>query len=67
MVDNGWTLNVGKLCTKVEQENFIRLCQEFSDVFVWKYDELKGFDPSLFQHTIDLKEDAKLVRQKQMK
>ncbi len=64
MVADGKTLNMGKVCTEVEQEDFIHLCQEFSDVFAWTYDDLKGFDPSLFQHTIDLKEDAKLVRQK---
>ena len=45
--------------------NFIHLCQEFNDVFSWTYDDLKGFDPSLFQHTVDLIDNVKLVRHKQ--
>ena len=53
MVANGMTLNIEKVCTEVEQENCIHLCQEFSDVFAWTYDDLKGFDPILFQHTIN--------------
>lgn len=64
MVADGKSLNMGKVCSKIEQENFIHLCQEFNDVFAWTYDELKGFEPRLFQHTIDLINDVKLVRQK---
>ncbi len=48
MVTDGRTLNMGKVSTEVEQENFIHLCQEFRDVFAWTYDDLKGFNPSLF-------------------
>ena len=44
----GRTLNLGKVCSKIEQENFINLCQEFNDVISWTYEDLKGFDPSLF-------------------
>lgn len=62
---DGKSLNMGKVCSETEQENFIHLCQEFNDVFSWTYDYLKGFDPSLFQNTIDLVDKAKLVRQKQ--
>ena len=36
-----------------------------NDVFSWIYDNLKGFDQSLFQHTIDLSSDVKPIRQKQ--
>lgn len=62
---DGKVLNLGKVCSKVEQENFVHLCQEFNDVFAWTYDDLKGFDPILFQHTICLDNDAKPIRQKQ--
>ena len=64
MVADGKSLNMGKVCSEIEQENFIHLCQEFNDIFSWTYDDLKGFDPRLFQHTIDLVDDAKPVRQK---
>ncbi|MCO5610653.1 hypothetical protein L7F22_064892 [Adiantum nelumboides] len=33
-------------------------------VFVWSYKELKGVDPSICQHTIPLKSDAKPSRQR---
>ena len=35
-----------------------------NDIFSWTYDDLKGFDPILFQHTIDLIDNVKPVRQK---
>ena len=63
-VADGKSLNTGKVCSESEQENFIHLCQEFNDVFAWTYDDLKGFDPRLFQHTIDLIDNVKPVRQK---
>ena len=65
IVVNGRTLSIGKVCSEAEQENFVHLCQEFNDIFTWTYDDLKGFDPSLFQHTIDLSDNAKPIRQKQ--
>ena len=55
---------MGKVCYETKQEIFVHLCQEFNDIFTWIYDDLKGFDPSLFQHTIDLSSDAKPFRQK---
>ena len=43
----------------------MHLFQEFSDVFAWEYSDLKGFDPQLAQHTIELESTAKPIRQKQ--
>ena len=34
------------------------LLQEFIDVFVWDYSDLKGMDPNVYKHKINLKEDA---------
>ena len=33
MIADGKSLNMGKVCSKIEQESFIHLCQEFNDVF----------------------------------
>lgn len=63
-IDDGRTLNLGKVCTKTKQKYFVKLCKDFSDVFAWTYDDLKGFDPSFFQHSIELDQDAKPIRQK---
>lgn len=64
VIANGKVLNLGKMCSIDEQENFVHLCQEFNDVFAWAYDDLKGFDPSLIQHAIDSNSDAKPIRKK---
>ena len=64
MVADGKSLNMGRVCSKIEQEIFIHLCQEFNDVFSCTYDDLKGFDPSLFQHIIDLIDNVKPIRKK---
>ena len=64
IITDGNSLNMGKVCSEIEQQNFIHLCQEFNDIFAWTYDDLKGFDPRLFQHTIDLTDNVKPVRQK---
>ena len=34
------------------------LLQEFIDVFAWDYSDLKGMDPQVYKHKINLKEDA---------
>ncbi|XP_059066329.1 uncharacterized protein LOC131857648 [Cryptomeria japonica] len=58
-------LKIGKVCTPEERHAFVLLCQEFNDIFAWRCEYLKGFDPHLAQHTIELVENSKPVRQKQ--
>ena len=65
IVAKGKALDLGKVCSEIDQEIFVSLCQKFNDTFSWTYEDLKGFDPSLFQHIIDFSENTKLVRQKQ--
>jgi len=38
---------------------------KFEDAFAWKYEDLKTYDPTIFQHQIPLKEDMKTFIQKQ--
>ncbi|KAH9313954.1 hypothetical protein KI387_022581, partial [Taxus chinensis] len=64
-VGEGKTLQIGKVATEQEKSDFIQLCQEFPDVFAWSYEDLRGFNPNLAQHTIELDPDAKPIRQKQ--
>ena len=61
IVAEGKTLNLGKVCFETKQEVIIPLCQEYNDIFSCTYEDLKGFEPSLFQH-IESNENAKLVR-----
>lgn len=58
-------LKTGKVCTPKERHAFNLVCQEFNDIFAWRYEDLKGFDPHLAQHTIELVENSKPARQKQ--
>ena len=37
---------------------------EFKDIFAWKYDDLKTFDPDIMQHVIPMKQQAKPFQQK---
>jgi hypothetical protein len=58
-------VKIGAQCSDEEKLKFVRLLGEFQDVFAWSYEDLRGFDPSLIQHAIHIKEGIKLVRKKQ--
>ena len=60
----GKCLKFGKVNSTEEKEAFLSLFQQFSDVFAWQYSDLKGFDPKLAQHTIEMEPIAKPVCQK---
>ncbi|MCO5575757.1 hypothetical protein L7F22_029561 [Adiantum nelumboides] len=50
--------------TEEEEQLLIATLKQYKDVFVWSYKDLKGVDPSICQHTIPLKSDAKPSRQR---
>jgi hypothetical protein len=58
-------VKIGAQCSYEEKLKFFRLLGEFQDVFAWSYEDLRGFDPSLIQHVIPIKESIKPVRKKQ--
>jgi hypothetical protein len=58
-------VKIGAQCSDEEKMKFAKLLGEFQDVFGWSYEDLRGFDPSLIQHVIPIKEGIKPVRQKQ--
>ncbi|KAH9322023.1 hypothetical protein KI387_016662, partial [Taxus chinensis] len=64
-VGEGKSLQIGKVATEQERYEFMQLYQEFLDVFSWRYEYLRGFNPKLAQHTIELDPSAKPIRQKQ--
>jgi hypothetical protein len=55
----------GAQCSEEEKKKFMDLFDEFCDVFAWYYVDLRGFDPSIIQHVIPIKEYSKHVRQRQ--
>ncbi|MCO5596794.1 hypothetical protein L7F22_050864 [Adiantum nelumboides] len=50
--------------TKEEEQLLIATLKQYKDVFAWSYKDLKGVDPSICQHTIPFKSDAKPSRQR---
>ena len=41
-----------------EEELLISMLKKYKDVFAWSYQDLKGVDPAICQHTIPMQEDA---------
>ena len=61
---NPKNINLGKNCTQVKRETFMKLFREFKDIFTWTYEDLKTYDTKIIQHVIPLKEGAKPFQQK---
>ena len=57
-------LTLGKDITPQERTSLIKLITEYLDVFAFSYEDMPGLPTSLVEHRIDLKPDAKPVRQK---
>jgi len=61
-VFKGRLLKIGKICSAEDRRAFIALCKEFEEVFAWDYADLKGFNPHIAQHTIELEPGIKPMR-----
>lgn len=56
-----------KICASLDPEikaQYLKLLQNYKDVFAWTYVDLKTYDTSLIQHKIPLKPEAKPYQQK---
>jgi hypothetical protein len=49
-------IKLGSQCSDKEKVKFTKLLYEFQDVFSWSYEDILGFDPTLIQHAIPIKE-----------
>ena len=47
-----------------DEELLIKTLKEYKDVFAWSYRDLKGVDPTICQHTMPMKEDARPCKQR---
>ena len=47
-----------------KEQKLKELLREYWDVFAWSFKDLKGVDPTIYQHTIPLREDAKPSKQR---
>jgi hypothetical protein len=50
--------------SKEQRVEYVKLLKEFSDVFSWKYEDLRKYDTSIIEHKIPLKEETKPFRKK---
>ena len=48
-----------------EREELIVLIREYIDVFAWNYEDMPGLDPQVAMPRLNIKPDAKPVRQQQ--
>lgn len=53
-------IKIGKNASKEQRRRIEELIREYKDVFAWTYDDLKTYNQSVIEHTIPLKEGAKL-------
>jgi len=58
-------LKVGNSATQQERKRLIDLCEKYDRVIARTYEDLHGYDRNIIQHTIELTEGSKPVRQKQ--
>ena len=46
-------------------DQLIILVKEYIDVFAWNYEDMPGLDPQVAMHHLNIKSDAKPVKQQQ--
>ena len=46
-----------------KKEELKNLLRQYKDVLAWSFEDMKGVDPTLCQHQINLHKDANLVQQ----
>ena len=49
----------------IEKEELIILIKEYIDVFTWNYEDMPGLDPRVAMHRLNIRPDAKPVKQQQ--
>ena len=48
-----------------EKEDLIHLIREYKDIFAWNYEDILGLNPQIAMHRLNIKLDAKPVKQQQ--
>ena len=64
--DEEWKIRQIKMGSNLDEEEvkeYSDLVEEFSDTFVWSYDELKGIPREMVEHRIPLIPGARPIRQ----
>ena len=56
-------VNLGNCCSPGERSRFIKLFQQYKDIFSWTYEYIKTYDTSIIQHIIPIKTGIKPFQQ----
>jgi hypothetical protein len=62
--ENPKYVNLASHLTEEQKSEYGELLKEFSDIFAWKYSDLKTYNTEIIQHKIPLNKDTKPFRQK---
>ena len=57
-------ISINKNLLPIEKQDLISLIKEYIDVFAWSYEDI-GLDPQVAMHRLNIKPDAKTVKQQQ--
>ena len=58
-------ISISESLSSTEKKDLISLIKEYIDVFAWSNEDMPGLDPQVAMHCLNIKLDAKLVKQQQ--
>jgi hypothetical protein len=64
IVENPKMVKLSKALPPKQKYRYVKLMQNFVDIFAWSYEDLKTFDTDIIQHKIPLKDGSNPLRQK---
>jgi len=58
-------ISISESILPTEKKDLIALVWEYIDVFAWSYEDMSGLDPQVAMYHLNIKPDAKPVKQQQ--
>jgi len=58
-------ISISESLSPIEKQDLVSLIREYIDVCAWSYEDMPGLDPQVAMHRLNIKLDAKLVKQQQ--
>ena len=58
-------ISISESLSPIKKQDLISLIQEYIDIFAWSYEDMPGLDHQVAMHSLNIKSDAKLVKQQQ--
>ena len=61
--DHPKPISISENLSFTEREELIALIREYIDVFAWNFEDMPSLDPQIAMHRLNIKPDAKPVKQ----